>query len=352
MNRLFAKVLTLAVLVAMVASIVPFAAPATAQDDDDVALLERIVAAAEAAEAYDSFVRTDFTQTDLNVSMNMMGFAFDQSQTDTSEYVSTIITGDNPSLVTVATVSRTMAGTDPTTFATTLSSSEVAAEVRLVDNVLYFNGEVVSNDGDTTLPTLPEGWVIISDDVSTAVASDVLDGTLGLNIQGFDLTTLGADLFETDEAAEGVSLDNILSLLDVAEDVSLSQATMDDGTAVDVITVTLNALDVYQSPLLSNSVPLDPTTASLVEAMFTDAVFEINFAIDDQERLVGLFFVIEISLQTDDISTLIDTGELGIPEGMAIGLDMAMVMEISQQYTDINAVDTAIEAPADAVAFP
>lgn len=351
MNRTFARVFSLVALVALVASMMPFSAPVTAQDDD-AALLQRVATAAEATNSYESYVRTDLSETALALTMDLMGFAFEQSQANTSAFESIVILGDNPNFQTVGTVSATLIGTDTNTFMPTTTSSDIAAEVRLVDNILYFNGEVLSSEG-ADLPTVPAGWVIVSEDVSGEIATGVLDGTLGLNIAGFDLTMLGSELFATDEPNEGVNIDNILELLELANDVTLTQETMDDGSAVDVVTVTFDALEVFQSPLLGNTLgSADPTTAALVGSMLNDSIFEMNFAIDDQERLVGLFFAVDFALQTDDLSSVIDTTEMGLPEGMSITLDMVATFEMSQIYTDINAIDTPVEAPADAVVWP
>lgn len=350
MNRMFLKMVSFALVLMMVASFIP--APVSAQGDDDVALIERVIAAGEAIDSYESFVRTDSSSSVIALSLGipMVSVQITQSDATISEAVSTVVLGDNPNLQSFVTVSNASIQDDGT--GEVSSSSLVEAEVRVVDGAVYFNGAVTEVEGDASVSDLPDGWVLVTDDLATTSVAE-LDDLLGLDSATFSFAELDDFLSsdDSDASSTGADLDQILEILNVANDVSLSQDTLEDGTEVDVITVTLDALEAFNSPAFGSELPDDPATAGLIEALVGDSVFEVNFAIDGDERLVGFYFTFDVDLTTDDLSTVMDVAELGLPEGMEVTLSMVLSLEASQLYTDINSAIAPVEAPADAVPF-
>jgi len=346
MNRVVVKIFSVALVAVMVLGVV--GTPVAAQDDDRQALVDRLIAAAGAIESYESFVRTESNSQVLTMVIGIPLANVEQTQYSSvySEAVSNVISGDSPNVQSFFTIGTEQYSSDGSE--ETETNVAVEGEVRVVDNVLYLTADVVEDNGDFPLQ-LPDGWVVITTDF----ANEDLEDLAAFDIPEFSFDDLLGFLFddgEEDSLSEALDSENLTEFLALATDISLSQETLDDGTPVDVITATFNALEAFQSPVFSSSgLPEDPTTAAFIESLFGDAEFEVSFAIDDQERLIGIYFNIDLAVETDDLSTLIDVAEFGLPEGLTMELTMELNFEYSLLYTNINEALTPVEAPADAV---
>lgn len=342
--KLNLKALSLIAVVALLASVI--AAPVFAQDGGDEAeLVQRIIDAAEAVESYESYNRTDLSGQTINISLVIPALAEITQTSESSTLIdSTIISGDNPNGSALVLITVDSSEDDGST--TTTSSVVVEGEVRLVDNALYATASVLSAEGDASV-SLPEGWVLLTDDVAGASTLSAFDSEFAIDGSNFSFELFDDFVVGESDDEEDGGLDAVLEFLDIAESVTLSTDTLDDGTTVDVITIVIDGRTAFSDPALGGDLGDDPFTTALLDAVFSEdgSDFELNFAIDEDGRLVGYFFTFNVSFVTDDLSTVVDVTELGLPEGFQVSLTFEVGVEQTTLYSSINEAFTPAEAP-------
>lgn len=229
--RLPTKLAFLIILLVAIAatSIHPTAAPVKAQgglSEEQLALLERIVNAISVVDDYTSYVNTESSTLALNGSVALAGFTQEIVQSQQLDKTTTYVLGDNPNALVVATYTS-----ETNQEGGTIASYTVDAEARYVDGVLYVN--ITPVDGDVSELALPEGWVEVEDVTTYEIFDDI----------GLDRILERVGAIEANPANDSPLKD--LELLEkIVQDVTVEETTLEDGSTVNVFTLTIDFVDL------------------------------------------------------------------------------------------------------------
>jgi hypothetical protein len=199
------------------------ALPVFAQDggdisEEDAALLERVFTALEGVESYESFTIESTVSENIYMASMMDG-------TTTTTINAAVIGGETPN------VSATVEVNDDASLqildTSTTTNSTTTGEIAVVDGVVYVNG---AYSGSDPVDGVPEGWIVFDP-----------EGELpGFGL--LDLLLLNEDLY--DWLLPEYKLEDLATGL---VETSVEQDTLEDGTAVDIITFSLGATGQTES---------------------------------------------------------------------------------------------------------
>lgn len=266
--------LVLFVLVCMLALVLVLtgAIPARAQGGrlpaDQQALLDRVLSGIAATEHYTSYVSTLVEKSSNTVSISAGDAALTSDKSYTIQMTTQYTTGTDgqPNISRSATADLS----DLSFGAQEHISSTLKAELRVVDGVLYVQAQRES-PAESTLPPLPTGWVIVKSGGEWP-ALEVLQ-------LGDMLKNLGSpDLFD----------ENTPRLLQEATRLSSGTGTLDDGTPVSQITLTLTGQDLRRGlGELMTAGASSPSTVVYYGGIDLDqSSWEMVFSLNDQDQIV------------------------------------------------------------------
>jgi len=293
MSKIAALVL---VMLTPLSAALPVSAQGGRLPDDQQAMVDRVLASIAATERYTSFV-SDLTETTTNtMTLDMGGSPATAAESYTIREVTHYTTGADgqPNIGTTAeaTVSSQEFGS------ATPSQYGLQAEMRVVGGVLYVTARRDAPAG-ADLPAMPEGWVIVTS-ASEWPALRVLQ--LGDELLNLD----SPDLFDP----------NVPLLLQQATGAAQASATLDDGTPVEVITLTLTGHDLRRG-LGDYMAAKDPSPSTAVYYGGIDldqSSWIMTFSLNDRDQIVAFTadasivwtgFELNMSPQTP-ASTLLD----------------------------------------------
>lgn len=292
---------------------------AQAQDSEltaeQQALLDRALAAVQASDDYTSYVSTNIeTRSDV---LELSGAGIEQTQERTStveEQVSYIKGDDGKNISSLYKLSVT-----ESTGAETVAYT-IEGEIRFVDGILYVRGEAVEGE-----PELPEGWVTSEE----ALAYSAFD-RLSLDDKLEDALDEGFNLLMN--AAEEAKL--------VATDVTSEETTLEDGTAVEMISFSIPGAAIGELMKLDPSFdPADPSNM-LLDMLGEDSFYAISLYLDENDVLVG------VNISGLLTATEVNMNELdpnSFPAGLMLNFNSENVEETFLQQ--VNETLEPVEAP-------
>jgi hypothetical protein len=301
------------------------ALPVGAQDgrlpDDQQAMVDRVLAAITATETYTSFV-SDLTETTANtMSIQMGGSASTAEDSYTVEQAThyTAGTDGQPNISTTATAqvsSLEFGAADPVQYT-------LQAEMRVVDGVLYVTAQREAA-AEADLPAMPEGWVTVQD-------ADAWPALRMLQL-GDELLNLDSpDLFDQ----------NVTLLLKEATSAAQTAGTLDDGTPVTVITLTLTGHDLRRG-LGDYMAAKDPSASTAVYYGGIDrdkSSWTMTFSLNDQDQIVA--FTADASI----VWTAFDINTISPQTAKGTLLDQTTTLKGTYQINAINAPLEPVAAP-------
>ncbi len=296
------------VLVLVLVAAAPLRMTARAQDgggltDEQIALLDRIVAARMVRDAWPAYTE------DAAGSQAYSIVEPEQTSIRASalEHSATVIPGDpndNTQAVVAASVISSVTASDGTEQNVEYT---ISGEVIIVDGVLYVNAAY--DEPSDQLPPLAEGWVQIN-------SVEELDAYTAVDALGL------GDLYEESD------LDELNAMIEMykqyATDVTLEQTTLDDGTAVDVITITLDSAGVAEY------MKIQEASSALFDLLLTDEApdsYTFRMTLDAENNPIAIEGVMSIA---------------------GVGLDA----QLFGSYPDGATIDVAVEAEQVAVYTP
>ncbi len=300
------------------------ALPVAAQDglsDDQLAALDRVIAAVNASETYQSYVHHAIETTTQELTLNVGGALIDASETEVLERT-TFFTHDadgNPNLrgeFTATVSSKSLGANAPIEY-------KLNGEVRVVAGVVYLRATRESDD-EASLPPMPDGWVIIEN----------IDDWPALDILQLD------DLFDNQDSPDIFS-ENVPDVLALAVDVTMTSETPDDGPAQDTVHITLNndALTAALTLLINEEGTPDAGTAAYYAGMDDSSGWDMAFTLTETGDIASFTTDTRLSWTEFDISAL--TSDL--PPGTLLDQTGQLIGEF--EISSINADLTPVEAP-------
>jgi hypothetical protein len=273
--------------------------------EEELALLERILAARAQLDIFTSFVEeANQTQSQaLNINMEEVSQAFNQSVI--TERLQTVIQDEDVRNI-AGTVTATVSEEEPLPSGQPATSSyTLVAEFRLVDETMYVNA--VYESPDPTLPEIPEGWAIF---------------TIGENET---LDFLGLD----DVLEEQDPLEREERLKNTAKDITVESATLDDGTPVDLITVVFNQ-DAFAAQLDAGDAA-NPFVDALLAGISENSTMTMVVTLD----MDGNPLRVESQLLMESLGLIgSEIDPATFPEGMT--LDMVIEFSEVQAYSQFD----------------
>ena len=318
--RTFSKLLTFClILIVLLSASLVFAQDDGGLSDDEQAILDRVIALAEAVDEYESFV-VDYT----SVSSTSTSMAFGPAANMTEEYaevntVATVIRGDSVNVSAVITANVESFEDD------VLQNYTIEAEARYVDETLYVNIiDILPGEGGEA-PMFTTGWQEVD---------EMFPFYEDLDIESFsDL------IFIEDMEEDEPDIDQIMS--EAATSVSVEDGEI-DGMAVEIITVSIGYEGVMA--LMAEQFESEDQMQQALMGMFAEMLAEMGdlvtytIAVDENENVVGL--AIEVLFALEEI-------DLGILDESFAGGSMSLVTETLQviEFSQINEMFEPVEAP-------
>lgn len=295
---------------------------AQAQDDlsdEQVALLERLFEAIDNADNYTSYLETKTifnTQTieiDIPESANLS-----ISRAATQTMTATTVAGDVAAFATVTVTTQDFE--NPITY--TLN-----ADIRYVADVLYVQASYAVPNPD--LPTLPSDWIVVDD---PAMFPDL------------DLETF----FDHQDQTEDSSLRDLLfsdrtRLNQIVSDISILSGIGPDGEAVDLITLSLDFLTVFEEGL-GFPVDVEGVDPGVLLTLLTssDITFSATFTLRPGDQISGSELILAVNTPDMDLAAL--SGDANIPPDTTFALRLNRVESSSISRINDDTLPT-IEAP-------
>ncbi len=280
--------------------------PAGAQDnglsDEQIILLERLFNAIENADNYTSYIETKTIFNTQAVEVNIpdtMSLSLSRSATQT--ITATTVGDDVAALATVTVTSQDFENPVPLTY--TLN-----ADIRYVEEVLYVQASYSVPNPD--LPPLPVGWVVVDD---PAIFPE-------LDLEPY---------FDQEQTDDGSSLEELLfrdreRLSKIVSDVTVLSGTGPAGQPVDLITLSLDFLTVFEEGL---GLPLDvegiDPEVLLTLLTSSDISFTATFTLSENDQISGSELILAVQTPRIDLAALSD-GE-DIPPGTTFNLGLSRV---------------------------
>jgi hypothetical protein len=300
--------------------------PTHAQDggltDEQQALLDRVLNALAASADYTSYT-TEFGGTETQTTTLVIG---DQSQEETTntlfvregQYIADVEGG--PNLIVAATAQVGGAETRGTN--SQITAYTVTAEMRYVGGVFYVNAtRQVELAPD--LPPMPEGWVVVESADEWPALEDV---------------DLGNIMDELDHPAVGD--EELAGILTHASSVTMVAGTLEDGTPVDIITITLASADLSAGMIAAAEAQgQEPITISLMGMLDETSVATVIVSLTADDQIVQATQELTISWTNLDLKTL----NPDAPEGVLFS--QKNVTSGTLILTNINAALEPVPAP-------
>ncbi|HEX3052233.1 MAG TPA: hypothetical protein VHP83_16355 [Aggregatilineaceae bacterium] len=297
------------VLVLVMVAAAPLSMTARAQDgggltDEQIALLDRIVAARMVRDAWPAYTE------DASGSQAYSIVEPEQTSIRASalEHSATVIPGetdDNTQAVVAASVISSVTVSDGTEESVEYT---ISGEARIVDGVMYVN--VAYDEPNDQLPPLAEGWVQIN-------SVEELDAYTALDALAL------SDLYEESDLEE---LNAMIEMYkQYATDVTLEQTTLEDGTTADVITITLDSVGVAEYMKVQDA------SSPLFDLLLTDDApdsYTFRMTLDAENNPIAIEGVMSIA---------------------GVGLDAAL---FGSSYPEGSTIDVTVEAEQVAVYTP
>jgi hypothetical protein len=329
MIRFLTKSLLLLIFSALAVSmLLPAGTAVRAQDglsDEEIATLDRLEAAIDSFQEYSSFTSYAVELESQVIAVSISGFDLELAETTNREITGTYINNDGVENIsaTALVTTQELDGTSGTETAATIE-----AEVRVVDGIVYVMATYLDSEG--SVPDLPQGWVEV--DATNMLLFDFLD--VSDLLEGED--TPDGNIDETDFFTDREKLESVL------ESVTVDPIELEDGTAVDLITLTMGAAGFTE--LLGDTLDLglgdDTGMAEMMDAMFEGIAFNFQVALDADDNVRQTVFSLTINVEDLDASFIPD-----VPEGMEATLSIAMERVETTTYSDINADMEPVAAP-------
>lgn len=311
MRKLVVFILLIGVFAAMV--------PVSAQDglsDEEIALIDRALAAGDAQDDLDSYEFIITEERALNMSITVQGqdLLFNEGFTLTTEGYYLYADNVDQVLADSELVFNGLSPDGPVDY--TLTTNAVS-----IDEILFVNA--ILADGDYPDGDIPDGWITIesAEDIPEVLADF-----------GFD------DIFDEDE--EDDPIEDREKLITYASQVTLEEDELDDGTPIEVIAILIegeNLAEFYTEILPADSD--DPMTQAFYNSEIGGNII-IAIALDGDENVVGTGFFMNMIIDSVDL-----VGVPDLPEGTTVAMD-ASFSEISE-YANLNGEFPAIEAPIE-----
>lgn len=307
------------------------AVPTTTAQDDTEALRARVLAAYDNTLNYTSgayiFTSSEIVDTELS---DATGTAYGNDSTFTGGGHSFVVTESGPNVASSITVGRVISAIYGEE--STLSSDTVTMELRLVDGVLYLSGTVETEEGSVApVVSLPDGWVVLADVADTE--------TLGLLSAALPVPLDEIDYSFYDFTGESQTWINNRALIATATDLTSTSGTNEDGTPIEIVTITVDTA-VYLELLLSD---MSPEEAVFVELIFQDAEIIYTAHLDADGNLVGGGSSLSVNFFTDDLSTI------GFPPGTPGSYGQVGTITLDFDYILLGEEFPLAEAPAEAL---
>ncbi len=314
---LFYSFLLLVISLAPLATRMPKSASA---QDDEQALLDRVIAAFETAATYGSYQAAADTANSAAWESLVPGveMSYSGERTVSQTYTFATINGQiNLLLNGHFAISETQPGSTTTSYV-------LNSEFRMVDGTAYVQASYENPAAD--LPPLPEGWIEADAD------SDLTYPGLGaMDVGGMlDEFAPGAPFMNIDMESLAATLHDSLSTVISEPD------TLAGDTAVDRITLTLTP-DSLNSPWLGGY-DQDPTGQRILEAVTGEPV-TLSVLVDERGYLVGLDLAMNFEVPSVDIGG----SDPSIPEGFTISYTVSNT--ISLRLSGINEPVEMASAP-------
>jgi hypothetical protein len=309
------RIRTLCSVVVLVVLLVGALIPARAQDgglsDEELALLERVFAARENLKNYSSYVEEMSVLESQETTVTLE----DETRVFTNqaliEWTATFIQAEDSRNVS-ATIFAQVQEDD--------ISYSIEAEARVVDGTLFFNGAYLIPDPD--LPLLPEGWIAVAD-------PDVVEVLENLHLD---------NLIEDDALVDEQDL-----MRAAASSVTAVPSTLDDGTPVDIIAITLDSAGVAMALTESSEMGADPAFASSMAAALTDEselIMTVALDADNNPHQVAMIG----DMEAVDIDGHAINPEQ-FPEGLMFDTSLSQVR--TWTYSQFNEPFESVAAPED-----
>jgi alpha-amylase len=320
------KYLGKVLLVILLISIALPVTPAHAQDQpgDQATLLAKVLAAIEVVDTYKSYA----VSTEQTWYQSWTGGLTDEiMEGQTVEMIrreqgTAVLDGTGANIQHLVTVSSTQT---PLTAPPTTYSLE--GEIRVVDGAVYVNATY--EDARSGLPTLPDGWAKVSDINAFQVWP-------GLGILMNPQAYFGDEASKTSYRLLGIRVTDLAPILDqYVTNVTSAPAQLEDGSPVEVISVTLNREGVRAAGIAYS--PNDPVEQLIYENTTGDPL-TITFSLDDQGYLIEQNLLFEVKITDLDISAAV-----GAPPGYIIDLTLRQAYNL--RFTAINEPVARVEAP-------
>jgi hypothetical protein len=326
-SKLFLLMTAALALTLMLGSTGVFAQDGDGLSEEEQAALERFEAASERVDEYDSYTATDVTTNELSFNISIMGFDAVQSERTTTTTEQTVVMVDGEPNVQANILVESVSTSELPGEPGEATSFVMEAEVRRVDGTVYVMAEYTDSEGD--LPEIPEGWV----EVTSAGDYAFLD-----NIEIEQFLNFGMDP-EEDEDAMGA--EEFLEFAENATDLTLEEGELEDGTAIERITLTISD-EGFRTMLEEQGVTSDdPLTSAIFDSFIENAVFNITGALDGDDNLRELGADIQLTAEGFDLNE-IDPEQF--PEGTT--MDFSFGIELFRSLDNINSEDLSpVEAP-------
>jgi hypothetical protein len=305
------------VLVALVPLI-----PAQAQDggglsDEQLALLDRLFMAQASLEAYESYSRVGQgtgTQT-ITIRQGEASQTIGKSVSWTGE--GTAIRGDSDNIhatygADVEITELAQAGESPAYTSST--------EVRVVDDVVYVNVEVIEANGEIDeLDELPAGWFVLGEED---------------DYNAFNMIPVG------NINQEDALLDYPDVVRAAAADVTLEPVILTDGTLLDAITVRFERDGLIILFTESPTSDLDEDTAALITMGITERSYmTMTVLVDAENNMLGIGG--EVLYEALDL----DLRELSPGAREGIVFDLIMESSREEKFSQVNEPVEPVAAP-------
>lgn len=317
-----AIVVTLVVIVA--ALVVSGWRPALAQDGEldetQLALLERVFAAREKLEGFESYIEEGTGDESQELTVALEGQSFQLADSSVWQRTQTVINAPEGKNVD-ARLSATVSSQGEETF-------RVSAEARFVAGTLYVSATY--DEPSDELPPLPEGWIAVED--ANAIGDEFPA-----------LAALQLDSIASDEPS--ALLEDQERIRTTATDITLESITLEDGTTADQITIVI-ARDALLALMLEDTD--DPFQLGLFSELSDDSRATLSVVLDDEGRALEVRTTIDLNASEIDAAALSPDD---FPPGTLlsfsfVGIEEQRYQQIGETFEPVSAPDVLAPTPA------
>jgi hypothetical protein len=320
MRILSRSVLILALLAVAVIGLKTPARAQTGLTEEQLALIDRVIAARAIYEGYTSYI-LDVSETQTRDMTITIKDKTQSSSSDTSwNETATVIIGDKRNIQANAITTVDSSNTSQDGLVTTTNYT-ANIEFRLVDDVIYATAAYGPGTTTDNGPVLPNGWIVLDETSQSEWA--VFD-----NIDLEDVRGTSPNLFD-DEAL----------IKENAIDVMLESTTLDDGTPIDLITIIFDRTGL-QKIVAAMTEDNDPAMDALLQALDDTSGATLAIALDAENNALAVY-----TLQTLN-ATGVSAETFGIQRApLGTTVDLASTSERTETYSQVNVAFVPATAP-------